>query len=33
MTITYEWCGGFENHEVNVFHAEVFEHRVFADDW
>lgn len=33
MTITYEWRGGFDNHEVNFLHAEAFEHRVLADDW
>jgi GNAT superfamily N-acetyltransferase len=30
---TTEWRGAFENAEVNVLHAECFEHRVFADDW
>ena len=33
MTITYEWRGAFENHEINALHAEAFEHRVLADDW
>jgi len=33
MTITYEWRGAFDNHEINVLHAEAFEHRVLADDW
>jgi hypothetical protein len=33
MTITYEWRGDFANDEVNVLHAEGFEHRVLDDDW
>ncbi|MEV0681756.1 GNAT family N-acetyltransferase [Actinosynnema sp. NPDC050436] len=31
--ITYEWRGRFDNGEVNVLHAEGFEHRVLDDDW
>jgi GNAT superfamily N-acetyltransferase len=34
MTITYAWRGDFESAEVNAFHAEAFDHAVFADeDW
>lgn len=33
MTITYEWRGRFDSHEVNVLHAEGFEHAVLDDDW
>jgi GNAT superfamily N-acetyltransferase len=33
MTITYEWRGDFANDEVNVLHAEGFDHRVLDDDW
>jgi GNAT superfamily N-acetyltransferase len=33
MEITYEWRGAFNNHEVNVLHAEAFKHRVLEDDW
>lgn len=28
-----EWRGLFENGEVNLLHAECFEHRLFEDDW
>lgn len=28
-----EWRGPFENSEVNLLHAECFEHRLFEDDW
>ncbi|CCH33875.1 GNAT family N-acetyltransferase [Actinosynnema sp. NPDC047251] len=32
--ITYEWRGRFENVEVNVLHAEGFDHPVLdRDDW
>lgn len=31
--ITYEWRGGFTNHEVNVLHAEGFHHPLLEDDW
>lgn len=33
MTIEYTWRGAFENDEVNLLHAEGFEHRYFDDDW
>lgn len=29
----FEWRGAFENGEVNVLHAECFEHAFFDDDW
>ncbi|MFD1146164.1 GNAT family N-acetyltransferase [Saccharothrix hoggarensis] len=29
----YEWRGRFGNDEVNVLHAEGFDHRVLDDDW
>jgi hypothetical protein len=32
MTITYAWRGDFESAEVNAFHAEAFDHAVFADE-
>jgi GNAT superfamily N-acetyltransferase len=28
-----EWRGPFENSEVNLLHAECFEHKLFEDDW
>ena len=28
-----QWRGPFENGEVNLLHAECFEHRLFEDDW
>lgn len=28
-----EWRGSFENSEINLLHAECFEHRLFDDDW
>jgi GNAT superfamily N-acetyltransferase len=28
-----EWRGSFTNREVNVLHAEAFDHRLFDDDW
>lgn len=31
--ITYEWRGHFDNPELDVLHAEGFEHRVLDDDW
>ncbi|XVV07613.1 GNAT family N-acetyltransferase [Actinosynnema sp. CA-248983] len=31
--IVYEWRGRFENPEVNVLHAEGFDHAVLDDDW
>ncbi|WP_309111143.1 GNAT family N-acetyltransferase [Saccharothrix sp.] len=31
--IVYEWRGRFANVEVNVLHAEGFEHPVPDDDW
>ncbi len=33
MTITYAWRGDFDNHALNVLHAEGFDHRVLDDDW
>jgi GNAT superfamily N-acetyltransferase len=33
MEITYEWRGAFDNLEVNLLHAEAFDHRVLEDDW
>jgi GNAT superfamily N-acetyltransferase len=33
MEITYEWRGAFDNAEVNVLHAEAFDHRILEDDW
>jgi GNAT superfamily N-acetyltransferase len=33
MTISYDWWGRFTNDEVNVLHAEGFEHAVLDDDW
>lgn len=31
--VVTEWRGPFENGEVNLLHAECFEHRLFEDDW
>ena len=34
MVITYEWRGSFESREVDVLHAEAFNHDLFPDfDW
>ncbi|KUF19047.1 GNAT family N-acetyltransferase [Streptomyces silvensis] len=33
MTITYEWRGDFDNEDVNVLHAEAFEHPLLPIDW
>ncbi|MFC8075595.1 GNAT family N-acetyltransferase [Streptomyces sp. NPDC057307] len=33
MTITYEWRGDFENTDVNVLHAEGFDHPPLDLDW
>ncbi|MDP8956982.1 MAG: GNAT family N-acetyltransferase [Actinomycetota bacterium] len=33
MTLNYEWCGEFQNAELNRLHAECFDHRVLNDDW
>ena len=33
MTITCEWRGEFDNADVNVLHAEGFQHRYFDIDW
>ena len=33
METTYEWRGAFDNREVNLLHAEAFDHRVLEDDW
>jgi GNAT superfamily N-acetyltransferase len=33
MPFRYEWRGAFDNHALNVLHAEGFEHRVLDDDW
>ena len=30
--IDYEWRGRFDNHEVDVLHAEGFDHPVLPDD-
>jgi GNAT superfamily N-acetyltransferase len=32
MAVTYEWRGDFASAEVNVLHAECFDHPVLADD-
>lgn len=31
--VTYSWRGEFENDELNVLHAEGFDHRVLDHDW
>lgn len=31
--IRYQWRGDFSNDEVNLLHAEAFEHRLLDDDW
>lgn len=31
--VLYEWRGSFSNTEINVLHAEAFDHRFFEDDW
>ena len=31
--IDYSWRGTFTNAELNVLHAEGFDHRVLDDDW
>ena len=33
MEITCDWRGDFENSELNVLHAEAFDHPVLMDDW
>ncbi|GII95195.1 GNAT family N-acetyltransferase [Sinosporangium siamense] len=33
MTILYEWRGNFDNADVNVLHAEGFDHKVLDIDW
>jgi GNAT superfamily N-acetyltransferase len=33
MPISYAWRGEFTNDEVNMLHAEGFEHRVLDVDW
>jgi GNAT superfamily N-acetyltransferase len=33
MSIRHEWRGVFTNQELNVLHAEGFDHRVLDDDW
>jgi GNAT superfamily N-acetyltransferase len=33
MAVRYEWRGAFDNHALNVLHAEGFGHRVLDDDW
>lgn len=34
MTFLCEWRGKFENHEVNVLHAEAFNTRLYSDsEW
>jgi GNAT superfamily N-acetyltransferase len=34
MTISYEWCGAFNNTEVNELHAEAFETHVYDEsEW
>lgn len=32
-TVALEWRGRVTNDEINVLHAEAFEHRVLDDDW
>jgi GNAT superfamily N-acetyltransferase len=32
MAVTYEWRGDFASAEVNLLHAECFDHPVLADD-
>jgi GNAT superfamily N-acetyltransferase len=31
--VSYEWRGAFSNEEVNVLHAQTFEHRLIDIDW
>jgi GNAT superfamily N-acetyltransferase len=33
VRIDYAWRAAFENLEVNVLHAEGFDHRLLTDDW
>lgn len=33
MTVSYEWRGDFADNEVNVLHAEGFDHDVFDGAW
>src|SRR5688572_33363085 len=33
MTISYEWRGAFTDDELNVLHAEGFDHPVLKDRW
>jgi GNAT superfamily N-acetyltransferase len=33
MSTRYEWRATFTNPELNVLHAEGFDHRVLDDDW
>jgi GNAT superfamily N-acetyltransferase len=33
MPISYTWRGAFANNELNVLHAEGFDHPVLGDDW
>ncbi|MEX0990310.1 MAG: GNAT family N-acetyltransferase [Actinomycetota bacterium] len=33
MTIVYEWRGAFDSPEVDVLHAEGFEHPILNYDW
>ncbi len=32
-TVAVEWRGEATNDEINVLHAEAFEHRVLDDNW
>jgi GNAT superfamily N-acetyltransferase len=31
--VRHEWRGSFTDREVDVLHAEAFDHRLFDDDW
>ncbi|MFB7252383.1 GNAT family N-acetyltransferase [Microbacterium sp. NPDC056234] len=32
-SILIEWRGSVSNHEINVLHAEAFDHPILDDDW
>lgn len=32
-SLAFEWRGEVTNDEINILHAEAFEHRVLDDDW
>lgn len=33
MTVTFEWRGAVRNEEINLLHAEGFDHEYGEDDW